>query len=134
MLYMFLDSEFWMVFITAVIFVLLVIFLVKKVKKVSSNRVSQSLSAQSSQVRERFSFQVAIIFGALAIFGHGFIGWFFPSFLGSYLFIYLLFFTPYFSINFLGFGFTKKKTALSIFGISTVALIIALIVFLLVAR
>ncbi|MFT7565693.1 MAG: hypothetical protein ACI8V7_000707 [Candidatus Paceibacteria bacterium] len=119
---MFLDFEFLTLFIPAVILALLVVF----VMRIFTSKKPEKLQEGN---QEKFPFWIAIILGILAIFGHGVIGWLFPSFLGGYVFLYLLFFTPYFAINFLGFGFTKKKTALLVLGISTAILIIGASIF-----
>ena len=116
---MFLDFEFLTLFIPAVILALLVVFVMRLFTSKKTEKLQE-------KVKEKFPFWVAIFFGALAVFGHGVVGWLFPSFLGCYVFLYLLFFTPYFAVNFLGFGFTKKKTALLILGISTAILIVTI--------
>jgi hypothetical protein len=82
-------------------------------------------------MNEKFPFWIAIILGILAIFGHGLFEMIFPSsgsnFVPENQIFYLLFLTPFFAINFLGFGFTKKKIALTILGISFVVLFFVLI-------
>ena len=120
---MFLDFEFLTLFIPAVIFALFIVFIMRIFTNKNTGKIQK-------EVGEKFPFWVAILFGVFAIFGHGVIGWLFPSFLGGYVFLYLLFFAPYFAINFLGFGFTKKKTALLILGISTAILLVAISIFL----
>ena len=119
---MLLDFEFLTLFIPVVILALLVVF----VMRIFTSKKPEKLQEGN---QEKFPFWVAIVFGIFAIFGHGVVGWFFPTFLGGYVFLYLLFFTPYFAINFLGFGFTQKKTALLILGITTAILVVALSIF-----
>lgn len=119
--------EFLKYFLPAVILALTVFFIRDAfVRKTSLN--------ERGQIRERFPFWIAIILGVLAIFGHGIAEMIIPSSDGGFVpetqIIYLFSFTPYFAINFLGFGFAKKKTALLILGISTAILLIAISIFL----